>query len=123
MELTGLQLAAILKAGKAMVMADGRTKEEELLVLVIEMKNFNVERDEFKSLLSAADKMDASTMFLALSNLDDEAKKYVSGYLAAIMAADGEIEDTEVKMWQLICSLANFPTMNLEESLKFWTSH
>ena len=104
-------------------MADGKTKEEELLVLVIELKNFNVERDEVPFLLDASDKMDASTMFLALSNLDDEAKKYVSGYLAAIMAADGKIEDTEVKMWQLICSLANFPTMNLEESLKFWTSH
>ena len=34
-------------------MADGKTKEEELLVLVIELKNFNVERDEVPFLLDA----------------------------------------------------------------------
>lgn len=123
MQLSGLELAAILKAGNAIVIADGQTKDEELTVLFHELENFNVPAQQIPGLLVIADQMDVPTMFKALTDLDYEAKKYVCGYLAAIMASDGDIDDSEVKLWQLICTLAKFPTMNVQEALRFWTTH
>lgn len=122
MELTGLQLAAVLKAGNAIVMADGKTTKKELDVLFHELSNFNVPKDQIPGLLLISDQMDVPKMFEILTNLDSESKKYVCGYLAAIMASDG-IDESEVKLWQLICTLSKFPSMTIGDALKFWTSH
>lgn len=52
-----------------------------------------------------------------------EDAEYACGYLAAIMAADGEIADAEIKLWQLVCTLGCFPTMNIGEALTFWKNN
>ncbi|MBR4390106.1 MAG: tellurite resistance protein TerB [Prevotella sp.] len=122
MQLSGLELAAILKAGNAMVNADGKTTKEELAVLFHELENFNVPAEQIPGLLVIADQMEVPTMFKTLSDLDVKEKKYVCGYLAAIMASDG-IDDSEVKLWKLICTLAKFPKMVVGEALEFWGAH
>ena len=122
MTLSGLQLAAILKAGNAIVVADGKQTDEEMSVLFHELENFNVPANQIPGLLVIADQMDVPTMFKTLTDLDEDTKKYVCGYLAAIMASDG-IDDSEVKLWQFICTLAKFPTMNVGEALRFWATH
>lgn len=55
--------------------------------------------------------------------MNQEQKKYVTGYLATIMAADGEIADSEVTLWRLISTLANLPAMNIGEAITFWKNN
>lgn len=123
MKLSGLQLAAILKAGKLMVLADGKVEPQEMLVLTHELRNFNVPDKEVKTLLEAGDAMDTGLMIATLNSLDLHTQKYVAGYLATIMVSDGDIDDTEMKLWQLTCTLAGFPTMSLKEALDYWKNN
>ncbi len=123
MTLKSQQLAAILKAGLAMVNADGKVEQNELVVLTHELIKFNVPKKDIPMLLALSDSMDASEMFLHLKSLSVEAQKYVAGYLATIMISDGDINEQEVNVWQLTCTLAGFPSMSLHEAVQFWTNH
>lgn len=123
MTYNGKELAALVKLGLAMAQADGHVDNIEHVAIASELKSFGINGDNAPSILAASAAMDASDAIATLAIMSNEQKKYATGYLAAIMAADGRIEDAEVKMWQLICTLASFPTMNVHEALSFWTSH
>ena len=122
MQLNGLQLAAILKAGKLMAGADGEVKDEELKVLALHLAKFNVATHQVDTLLNGADALESSDMIKVLSGLDKTAQKYVCGFLAVISLSDGDIADSELKMWKLISTLCNFPTMTVKEALEFWAN-
>jgi uncharacterized tellurite resistance protein B-like protein len=123
MQLTTEQLAAVLKAATAMVMADGKATDSEKVVMAQEMGRFGVPSEDVIPLLKRGEAMDAAKMLTILSNLSAEAKKYVSCFLAAIMASDGEIADSELNVWRFVCTLAEFPSMNVHEALVFWKDH
>lgn len=123
MVLNSQQLAALIKAAYAMVAADGEINKNETDVVVHELKNFNVTENDLPRLLAMSEAMDSSEMFRHLSSLSLDEKKYVSGFLAVIMIADGNIDDKEVAVWQLTCSLANFPSMSMKESIEYWRTH
>lgn len=123
MTYNGKELAALVKLGLAMAQADGHVAEIEQVAIASELNSFGVNGDNSTSIFAAAAIMDAADAIATLAIMSNEQKKYATGYLAAIMAADGKIEDAEVKMWQLICTLASFPSMNVHEALSFWTNH
>lgn len=123
MQFNRLQLSAILKVGICMVNADGKVADEEGKVLCMGMAEFGVSEDDFKLLLALADAMTPPTMLATLAALNEEQKKFVCGFLATIMISDGDIDDSEVKLWQLTSSLAGFPTMSIAEAAEFWTTH
>uniref|UniRef100_A0AB33ISH1 Co-chaperone DjlA N-terminal domain-containing protein n=1 Tax=Prevotella sp. GTC17254 TaxID=3236794 RepID=A0AB33ISH1_9BACT len=123
MTYNGKELAALIKLGIAMAQADGHVDKIEQIAIASELKNFGVNDANAPSLLAAAAIMNVSDAFGTVTAMDDEQKKYACGYLAAIMVADGEIADSEVKLWQLVCTLGSFPTMNISEALTFWTNH
>lgn len=52
-----------------------------------------------------------------LVSLDDERKKYVSSYLGTIMVSDGDIDEKEMALWQLISTLCGFPTMSIKDAV------
>lgn len=110
-------LTAIVKAGKTMVQADGRILDSEMAVVTSELSNLGVSHEEIPDLLRAADSMPAPEMIQILSSLDEKSKRHTAGFLAAIMVIDGDIDDTEVRFWRLVCTLACFPAMNLSEAL------
>lgn len=123
MTFTGKELSAILKMGISMAAADGKFADEEKAAICLELLKFGVSKNQFEQLLNNAEVMEASEAFAAIANMNDVQKKYVTGYLAFIMASDGDIADSEVKMWQLISSLACLPNMTMQEALTFWKNH
>ena len=123
MKYTGEQLAALTKMGIAMTLADGKVTEEEKLAVSMELVSFGVQQLDGVIILSNAESMDYGVALAILSSMSDEQKKYATGYLATIMAIDGDVDDSEVKLWQLICTLGGFPIMNISEALSFWASH
>lgn len=123
MTLNGKQLSALVKMGVAMALADGKVEETEKVAIAIELVKFGVSNNQATQIIDNSQSMDASDALATLAGMNTEQKKYATGYLAAIMAADGDIDPSEIKMWQLICTLSSFPTMNIGEALSFWKEH
>lgn len=123
MEFNGIQLSAIAKAAKAMIAADGRIDDAEMKTLAREMASFNVEPAQFNQILELSDAMEPVTMLSTLSAMSDHQKKYVSGFLAAIMVCDGDIDENEKNVWQLTSTLMSCPTMTLGEALGYWRNN
>ena len=123
MKYTGIELSAIVKLANAMVMADGKVANEEIAAMSIELAKFGVDENAAKSIIGAADAMEYGHAVAVVAAMNLEQKKYVTGYLAFIMAADGEIAATEVSMWQLLSTLAQLPTMTVAEALLLWNNH
>ena len=123
MKYTGIELSAIVKLANAMVMADGKVANEEIAAMSIELAKFGVDENAAKPIIGAADAMEYGHAVAVVAAMNLEQKKYVTGYLAFIMAADGEIAATEVSMWQLLSTLAQLPTMTVAEALLFWNNH
>lgn len=114
------ELTAILKAGHCIVSADGVTRPKELAIIFLEINNFNVSEDDYLDLLHLADSMDAGTMITILSRLSEDEKKYVCGFLAAIMMSDGDIDESEIKLWQFISMLCSFPGISIGDAINYW---
>ena len=123
MKYKGIELSAIVKLANAMIMADGKVANEEIAAMSIELAKFGVDENAAKSIIGAADAMEYGHAVAVVAAMNLEQKKYVTGYLAFIMAADGEIAATEVSMWQLLSTLAQLPTMTVAEALLFWNNH
>ena len=123
MKYTGIELSAIVKLANAMIMADGKVANEEIAAMSIELAKFGVDENAAKSIIGAADAMEYGHAVAVVAAMNLEQKKYVTGYLAFIMAADGEIAATEVCMWQLLSTLAPLQTMTVAEALLFWNNH
>lgn len=123
MTLNGNQLSALVKMGVAMALADGKVEEVEKVAIAFELVKFGVSQQDATRIINNSQLMEASDALATLSAMSTEQKKYATGYLAAIMASDGDIADAEVKLWQVICTLSSFPTMNIREALSFWKEH
>lgn len=123
MTYNGNELAALIKLGIAMAQADGHVDKIEQIAIASELKSFGVNETKAPSLLATAATMNIADALGALAAMTNEQKRYACGYLAAIMAADGEIADAEIKLWLLVCTLGCFPTMNIGEALTFWKNN
>lgn len=117
MQFNGRELQAILKMANAMVMADGRVDENEVRVMTTELLRFGVPIDHVEKLLQGANAMGNADALAILVSLDDERKKYVSSYLGTIMVSDGDIDEKEMALWQLISTLCGFPTMSIKDAV------
>lgn len=120
---SGEELAALIQMGTAMLLADGKVAEEEKEALGRELLSFGVKADNVVALLSKAQDMSFGEAIGVLSSMSEEQKKYATGFLAKVMVADGEIDDSELALWKLVSTLGGFPTMNIAEALAYWTSH
>lgn len=123
MTFNGKQLSAIAQLAIAMAQADGHVEEEETNVISLELMGFGLDKTAATLLLLQAAKMDAAEALSCVRLMTNEQKKYVTGFFAAVMTADKDIDDSEVKLWSLISLLADLPTMTISEALIFWSTH
>ncbi len=123
MQFTGLQLSSLIKMAMSIASADGKFLDEEKAAIILGMAEFGLDKEGVTGCLIVARDMEPAQALGVLSGMSTEQKKYATGYLAFVMAADGDVDDSEVKMWQLISTIAGFPTMNIKEALDFWKSH
>ena len=112
-----------LKLLRTSHLPDGNFADEEKALMKDELKGFGCDDLDVLAIVAKSREMTASEAFAIIDKMDVEQKKYVAGYLAAIMTSDGDIADSEVAMWQLISSLANLPTMTIGQAVSFWASH
>ena len=120
MQLNKLQLAAMTKVGKAMILADGKVQGKESEVGALGLQKFGLNNADFEDVLLLSDSLKEIDMISILSSMNYEQKKYVLGYLVSIMASDGEADESELKLLNLISDLADFPSVSLREAAEFW---
>lgn len=121
MEFSDKELGAILKAGHAMVEADGRIDPNEVEMLFEGLSDDVANRRD--ELYRMADAMDSVEMISILSGMSEGHKRYVAGYLASIMISDNNIDEMEMRLWRLVSDLCDFPTMTIREAVKFWSEN
>ena len=117
------ELASVTKVAMAMAKADGHLDKEESSVICSELMDFGIDTNEFVTIVTKSRLMDASDAFKTISTMSMDKKKYVSGFLVAIMISDGNIEPNELKMWVLISSLAQLPETTADKALLYYSSH
>ena len=122
MQFSGEEMSALLKAAKMMALADGKMTSDEKDIMIAELKSFGVELNTLQSIAieKQANEMEGKKVVTVLSALNDEQKKYACGYLAAVMLADGVIDEKETNLWSFISLMAGFPTMTIVEAINYW---
>ena len=101
----------------SMVGADGRSDEREMEVVTNELTRFGASPFQMLALTREAQNMESQKAIGIISNFDYEQKKYVSSYLAVIMIADGEIDEKELALWQLVSLLCGLPVMDISQAV------
>ena len=112
MTFSNQQMAAIIRIAKQMCNADGRFSQSEMDNLLNFTENFDVATVE-----DMADAMTGYEAAAVLARMSADQKYYVCCYFAELMAVDGVISDSEVKVWQFVSQLADFPSMSIREAL------
>ena len=118
MVFTNQELAAILRLAHAIAIADGKVTKEETQMIVLEISRFGVDQDKARLISEIGDKMSYGDCCQVVSNMTAEEKKYVTAYLGTLICADGNIDDSEMKLWSLISAMCNLPTMNIVEAIQ-----
>jgi uncharacterized tellurite resistance protein B-like protein len=106
------EMAAIVRIAKQMCNADGRFSQSEVDNLISFTENFNIKEVE-----ELADDMTGYEAAAILAHMSADQKYYACCYFAELMAVDGVISDAEVKVWQFVSQLADFPNMTIREAL------
>ena len=101
-----------------MANADGKITNEETQMIVLEMKRFGVGLNNARLIAEIGDKMPYGECCQIVSNMTAEEKKYVTAFLGTLICADGDVDDSEMKLWSLISTLCDLPTMNIFEAVK-----
>lgn len=123
MQFTRKEFAALVQMAFKIAAADGKFADEEKAAITLGLAEFGLSAAEAKGCVLAARDMDAAEALATLSGMDSSQKKFATGFLAAIIAADGDVDSSEISMWQLISTLCSFPTMQFGEAIKFWANH
>ena len=113
----GKELIAIIKMAKAMVEADGKIAPSEVTMMPVEFARFGVPKNQLKILLEASDNMEVSQALVLINEMDEERKKYVASYLGVIMVSDGDVNEKELVLWNLVTTLCSLPEMNITEAI------
>lgn len=123
MVLSNNELAAVLKLGLDMLMADGKVHKNEKKIIATEMMRFGVDETKIEYLSNKAISMTAAVALTFISNMDEEEKKHVAAFLAAVMVADDDIDDKEKALWRFVTAQASLPEMTIQEAVDYWKNH
>ena len=122
MEFNREELMAIAKIANAMIAADGKVDDNEMCSWTLEMERFGVAEKDFRTLYEQSEEVDFVDALGTISKFDEEQKRYVGAFIGTLMAIDGDIDDAELKLWQLVSTFCNLPTMSLGEALEYMAS-
>ncbi len=123
MRLSKKELTAMVAMAVAMAGADGKVEENEVMAIVADLSGFGKDGDEIAEIVDDARNMDATDALGIVAKLGDEEKEYVTAFLAVVMAADGDIDDEELKLWRLITDVCNLPAMSVKEGVELWKQY
>ena len=84
----------------------------------MQLDRFGIGVDQYQSLVVAAKNMDKLRALSIITNLGYTEKKYITALLGVLMAADGKIDDSEMKMWTFTSLVCDLPQMSIDEAFE-----
>lgn len=123
MQFNKVEMIAIMSMANAMIMADGKVKDEETSVISHEMVKFGVPIGDFKEIYLRGIKIEPSFASEIVSKMTQEQKKYVAAFLGTIMAVDGDIDEQEMALWRLLSQLCGLPTMSVKDAVFYMAAN
>lgn len=118
MRFSRIEMVSIMKLAMQMAAADGQLADEELAAISAHAASFGIGEDDLKQILTEAASIKPALALSVVANMTSSQKRYVTAYLGAIIAVDGDIDDSEMKLWSLISALCDLPTMSVGEALE-----
>lgn len=112
------EFEAVISLALAMIRADGEVDFKESLVLQMQLDRFGIGVDQYQTLVQNAENMDKMRALSIISNLGKEEKQYITALLGVLMAADGKIDDSEMKMWTFTSIVCDLPQMSIDEAFE-----
>lgn len=109
------ELAALVHLAVTMSQIDGNADNIEKHVITSGLSRLGVNAAEASDIFTKAVSMNAAEALSVVTAFNDDQKRAASGYLAKIMASNGEMTDAEMKLWKLICRLGGFPRNSIQE--------
>lgn len=106
------EAAAILNISRIMAKADGHISDSEMHNVLKITSKFDL--DEIETI---AETLNGNQSANVLAEMTDTKKLYICCYFAEMMKVDGKISDEEVRVWQIVSQLADFPSMTINDAL------
>ncbi len=100
----------------AMATADGVIREEEKNFIAYELSRFGVKPEQLNALIDSTVALPFDEAIAAISAMDEERKFYVSAFMGGVMSCDGEVDMTELRLWQYTCALCALPKITLDQA-------
>ena len=116
-------MTAIMSMAHAMIISDGKVEDEELSMLSNQMINFGIPLEDYKEITLKGRDMEPDYAIDIVSKMTYEQKKYVAAFLGTIMAADGDIDNTEMALWRLLSQICSLPTMSVKDAISYMKSN
>lgn len=123
MQFNGKQLASLVKLGVAMIQADGKVEENELKFLAAELASFGIDSDDLSTVMEASEQLEAADALATIAAMDAQQKVEATAFLGAMIAADGDVDDAELKLWALVSHLCDLPTMSIADAIRIMTGN
>ena len=120
MHFTDKELAAVMKLGIDMLMADGKIHENEENTIGIELAKFVKDENKFDLVSGLSMSMDSAVAISIVATMDEEEKRHVAAFLAFIMISDGDTDPRELALLKMVSLLASFPEMTVKECIDNW---
>ena len=116
------EMTAILKTAKMMAFADGQKTSDEKELIQNYLRHFGITIDALQSqtLELFTNQMAGAGAITILSKMSIEQKKYVSGYLIAVLVPEGQVNQRVFELWSLVSMLADFPILSVNDAVDFW---
>ncbi|MGM9870621.1 MAG: TerB family tellurite resistance protein [Muribaculaceae bacterium] len=119
MKFSKKELEAVLKITVAMASADGVVTEVETNFIAYELSRFGVEPAQTGALIDETVALPFETAISVIKSLDEEQKYYVCAFMAGVMSCDGEVDTTELRLWQYTCQLCSLPHTTLDDAIEY----
>ena len=120
---TDTEKTALLKVATDMMTIDGILHDKELDLYSLQFARLGCTPNEVWNMLEASKVMDENDILIILSSMSVNKKKYASGFLSTLMKIDGDIDESEMRLWKEINEKCGFPLMTFSEATEFWYSN
>ncbi len=118
MNLTGNQLAALMYVAKEVVNVDQVVTDEESAVFTNVFSKFGLDSEERTLLIEAAQNYDAEDAIEVVKNLGPDQKEFASAIVTLLIAADGELADSELDVYTNLLKVCGLPYLTIERAIE-----
>jgi hypothetical protein len=116
------EMTAIIALAKAMALADGTINEDEIAMMTKEALRFGIPLDDLMNLLNDSCSIELEDTLSIIAEMNDAQKYYVSACLGMMMAVEGDIDDSEMALWNFVSLICKLPKMDVIEAIAYMQS-